>query len=305
MVFGASDDAARVIAAAEAVGKPSVLFVQSNADVDPRLLTDAPPVHPYGDTAQGRRWAIERATAVVCQSRWQLNVLEEHFHRTGILIRNPIDRAEWLLPKDLSEPYVLWVGRYDNFHKRPALMLDVARRCPAIPFRMVINVFDQQVQRDLMAGLPPNVAVRSYVPFAQMPAVFRGAAAFVSTGDPAYEGFPNVLLQSAASHTPIFSLHDYDGFLASSGSGIVCPDVPSMAEALEQFWHRRITETGTEDRSPRWGAVGPSTIDWERSDRYLDAHHDAQRIARAASGLFERLIAQHGGPGVPASEDRA
>ncbi|RMF40606.1 MAG: glycosyltransferase, partial [Planctomycetota bacterium] len=221
VAFGASDDAARVIVAARRLGRPSVLFLQSNLDVDPRLLTDDPPSSPYGDSAEGRRMAIQQATAIVCQSQWQMDVLEQHFHRRGTLIRNPIDRSAWRLPKDMTEPYVLWIGRFDTFHKRPALLIDVARRCPEIPFLMVANDFDDQVRRELTAQLPPNISLRSYVPFDEMPSVFQRAGAFVSTGDPAYEGFPNVLLQAAASHTPIFSMQDYDEFLNHSGSGVV------------------------------------------------------------------------------------
>jgi len=109
-----------------------------------------------------------------------------------------------------------------------------------------------------------------------MPDLFAGAGVFVSTGDPACEGFPNVLLQSAASHTPIVSVNDFDGFLKASGAGIDCGGNPDcLADQIRSQWQS-------------------STTDWQAVDRYLAENHDlaqaAQRVAELVQSLKSAVV---------------
>src|SRR5690606_915340 len=111
-----------------------------------------------------------------------------------------------------------------------------------------------------------------YVPFNEMPKWFAGARLFVSTGAADYEGFPNVLLQAAASRTPIISLEDFDDFLANSGAGVSCDGTTEhLVKAIQSHWKR--------DR-----------IDWEQVERYLKAHHDHRQVAANVEKIVRELV---------------
>jgi glycosyltransferase involved in cell wall biosynthesis len=227
-VFGVSQESAQAIAAAREVGQPTILFLQSNADLDRRFRDDPAFVNEYGESTVAARFCLDHATVIVCQTQWQQQQLREWFDRDGVWIRNPIDIDAWqasiertAAAGDNRPAGVLWVGRYDRFHKRPTLALEIARRCPEIQFHMVINAHDREVAAEIHRTAPTNVKLIPYVPFDQMPAMFARAQVFLSTSAASFEGFPNVLLQAVASGRPIVSLEDFDGFLRRSHAGNV------------------------------------------------------------------------------------
>lgn len=267
--FGVTADTARTVAAAIGQGKPSILFIQSNSDLDERLASGQSFVSRWGDPSEDRLFTIRNATTVVCQTLHQVVLLKQRFGREGELIRNPIDVKVWKLAKRTDDRYVLWIGRYDAFHKRPLMMIQAASQCPTIRFKMVINPGDRDIEDQVRRLKPPNVEIASHVPFDQMPDLFSGAAMFVSTGDSDCEGFPNVLLQAAASHTPIVSVNDFDGFLQASGAGIDCGGQSGcLADRILAQW-----------KNP--------TIDWQAVDTYLAENHDATRVARRVAELVQ------------------
>jgi hypothetical protein len=127
------------------------------------------------------------------------------------------------------------------------MAIEIARRCPQIPFRIVANASDEDVRREVTANLPPNVTLLDYVPFHELPPVFGSARIFLSTGNAQYEGFPTVLLHAVAAEKPIVSLQDFDGFLASSQSGVICgEDSNAAAEAINRYWN----DAGAYDAAP-------------------------------------------------------
>ena len=269
--FGNSGDTARTVATALMQQRPSIVFIQSNADLDERLAGGDAFTTRWGDTAQELRFVLRHATEIVCQSRWQLDALQQRFGRRGHLIRNPIDVSAWSGVQTDQQPYALWIGRYDDFHKRPLLMLQAAAECPAIPFKLVINRLDPTIERQVRRSCPANVELIDYVPFDQMPSWFAGARLFVSTGAPDCEGFPNVLLQAAAAGTPIVSLEDFDGFLAASGAGVDCGgSIARLAAELRSRWQK-------------------PAIDRARVERYLADRHAPERVAGRVADLIRRL----------------
>lgn len=271
ITFGNSSDSSNVIATAKANGTPCAVSIQSNDGVDGRLAGPGEFINPSGEPASSRRYVLAEADQVMCQTEWQANRLATRFGRQGIVIRNPIDTSAWspsrTSPMTPGTRPVLWIGRFDDFHKRPLMMLDLVTQCPDIQFDMIINPLDSEIEREFRARCPDNVRVISSVPFADMPGVFREVAMFVSTGNPDFEGFPNVLLQAAACHTPSVSLHDYDQFLDRSGAGIACGgSMDRLALAVRQVWER-------------------PQFNWDRVDRYLAEHHDADRIAAKVEAM--------------------
>ena len=269
--FGVTADTARTVATAIRQGKPSIIFIQSNADLDERLASGQSFVSRWGDPSEDRLFVIRNATTIVCQTRRQVDLLKQHFGRDGQWIRNPIEMQLWDLQKRGDDRYVLWIGRYDSFHKRPLMMIRAAAKCPTIRFKMIINPADRDIEDQVQRVKPPNVEIISHVPFERMPDLFAGASLFVSTGDPDCEGFPNVLLQAAASHTPIVSINDFDGFLKASGAGIDCGGNPDcLADQVTSQW-----------KNP--------SIDWQAVDNYLAENHDLAQAAQRVVELVHQL----------------
>jgi glycosyltransferase involved in cell wall biosynthesis len=269
--FGVSASSARVIAAARAALRDSLLFLESNADLDARWLNDSGYVNPYGETPAAAQYCLKQATAIVCQSHWQQQHLAERFSRTGELIHNPIDVAEWQTAAKQPGDYVLWVGRWDKFHKRPARMIEIARQCPDMPFVMIANPHDKQAEAELRDTVPSNVRLVDYIPFARMPEVFGQSRVFLSTSSAEFEGFPNVLLQAAAAGKPIVSQEDFDDFVTRSGAGrVVGPSIEAAVAALREVWSTPALPASVRE--------------------YLLTHHSSQSIADQVVNLSFRLL---------------
>lgn len=275
--FGVNADSARVVATAIHARVPSLLFLESNADLDPRIVSGEEFVNAYGESSRTQRFAIDNATTIVCQSRHQQRELQEKFQREGVLLRNPIDRKSWLPKEKKPRTHVLWIGRFDTFHKRLPLAIEIAKQLPELRFRMIVNPHDSSLETQIRQATPQNVELVDYVPFDQMPHEFAQASVFLCTGSPTHEGFPNVLLQAAASHTPICSLSDFDDFLYDSGAGIDCKEsIDKAVEFLRQFTH------STTPWLPQ--------CTWQQVDDYLEERHSLRSISLETSRLLQQLL---------------
>ena len=280
VTFGVSQTSARVIASGAAVGRPAVLMLGSDGDLDAGFRPGAGYTNPYGVTSEVGAFALARATAVVAQTPRQLDLLRERFDRCGFLLNNPFDFGTWdrAFPSvpDTSltgglDRYALWIGRTDTFHKRPLVLLDLARMCPEISFLMVLGVTDVATDSDLRRNLPSNVHIIPPVPFARMPEIFSRAAVYVSTGTDTHEGFPNVFLQASASRVPIATLEMDPGYVAATGAGTcACGDLSQLAGSVRIAWNDSET-------SRRQG---------ERGRAYVSAKH---RDDIVVASLHERL----------------
>ncbi len=247
--FGVHRDSATLIKTAQACGKKSVLFLGANSDLDERYKADSTYVTPYGERAHVCWFALAHADRVVVQTPWQQKTLRERFGRDSVLIQNPIDVAGWERAQAGAQTppeaqglsrYALWIGRADDFHKRPLLCLDLARRCPEVPFLMVVNPREREIEAQIRSHSPPNVRVVDSVPFARMPLVFAKAAVYINTSVAAYEGFPNVFLQAAASGVPIASLELDHDFVERGRCGLVAHgDLERLAEYVRTVCNDR------------------------------------------------------------------
>jgi len=263
-----------------------VLMIQSNSDLDQRYLSDPTDRSVYGEVGADCVRALRIASLVVCQTQLQHELLRSRFGIEGAMLPNAIDLEPWIeagkrfrkAPRSSPrasqgrqvQQQVLWIGRYDRFHKRPMLCLDIARKCPTIHFKMVINASDPRVQQEIQRDKPENVSIIDYVPFDQMMQTMSEADIFLSTGDGLYEGFPNVLLQAAATGCPIVSLEDFDGFLSKSKAGTACSgDIDKAALTIQEY------------------ALGARIVDSETVRAYLAAHHSHTAIARSFRILLE------------------
>jgi glycosyltransferase involved in cell wall biosynthesis len=283
--FGVQSHSATVIASAHATGRPAVLMLGSDGDLDARYVAGSTFVSPYGDRGDVCYRILSAADEIVAQTEEQQRVVRDRFGRDAHVIANPIDVEEWdarrrnvIAPETTAglTRYVLWVGRAEPVHKRPQVLLELARLCPGVDFLMILNprdaVFEQGIRRDA----PANVRIVRQVPFADMPAVFARAAALVNTSS--LEGFPNVFLQAAISGVPIASLEVGRGFLAELGCGCCGGgDVARLAAFVREMW-----DGGCPDRAALSRA----------RDTVTDRHGLRQRSDELA-GLLRDAAARH------------
>lgn len=243
--LGVSQRTARVFSAARQQNGRTILFIASNSDLDPRYVTEPGTRNAVGDNGESCAAAIREADLIVCQTESQQRLLKGNFGRESRLLPNPFEYDQWQIrmrtlmkPAALrSERYALWIGRSDQHHKRPQILLSIANRCPDISFVMIMNTLDESIARELRQSCPSNVQIVESVPFSEMPAWFRHAAMFISTGSRQFEGFPNVFLQAAASAVPIVSLEVDPGFVREFSAGVVCDsDIEMMVGEITSLW---------------------------------------------------------------------
>jgi hypothetical protein len=279
LTFGVQSNSAAVIASAHADQRPAMLFLGSDSDLDERYLEGSQFISPYRDSAAACLWTIQNADHIFCQTPSQQARLQSLFHRQGTIIRNPIDLDDWdrlaqePLPGEFTrglERYALWVGRAEGVHKRPLLLLEVARKCPAVDFLMIMNRRDDALAAEVHRAAPGNVRILEQVPFSAMPALMRHAAALVNTSS--LEGFPNTYLQAAASGIPVASLCVEAEFLKHSRSGICAHgSIDSLANGVQRFWSNE---------------TDPGVFEPERARAYVEEHHSLrQQTERLAQSL--------------------
>jgi glycosyltransferase involved in cell wall biosynthesis len=211
--------------------------------------------------------------------------LKEVFGRDSTVIENPIDVAEWdkRLQDSATLPelpdwdrYVLWIGRADAIHKRPQLCLDLAHRCPEVRFLMILNPRDDVVEAEIIRKAPSNVRIVRWIPFTDMPAVYRNAAALVNTS--ALEGFPNTYLQAALPGVPIGSLEVAEGFLKRSSAGVCTHgDQEQLAQFLREQWENTLT------KSQRLNSV---------ARQYVQQHRDATAQTNQLEAVLQQIVEQ-------------
>lgn len=249
--FGNQATAATAIASAHASGRRAILFLGSDDDLNSQYTAESQVRNPYGDTGATCHYSLTQADAIFVQTPEQQAMLRDRFSREGIVIPNPIDLAQWdargndSLHEELTgglSQFVLWIGRAESIHKRPQVLLEIARRCPEVPFLMLLNPRDPAVDAATRSQAPPNVRIVTQVPFPLMPALFRRALAYVNTSS--LEGFPNAMLQAAAARVPIVSLEVGRAFLEESGAGrFTSGDVDQAAEVLRAWKGDAATRT--------------------------------------------------------------
>jgi glycosyltransferase involved in cell wall biosynthesis len=205
---------------------------------------------------------LRRSDMVTCQTIRQIELLRNRFGIEGFLAPN-ISPDLFAVPADGPREGALWVGR-DVDGKAPELFIELARRLPDHPFTMICQPQPGRDFHRLAAIAPKNLRLVPGLPIQETAPLFARHRVFALTS--LSEGFPNVLLQSARSGTPVVSLCvDPDNILSSNKAGFACQG--SFDEVV-----RRTAELLTD----------PSL--WK------ECHEGALRLTRETEGSGERII---------------
>ncbi|HVX14556.1 MAG TPA: glycosyltransferase family 4 protein [Pirellulales bacterium] len=268
--FGATFDSAQLVDACRRLEIQSVLCITG----DSQLVDNLGPrsADPADQTVLQRiKESLSAATAIVVQTETQERLARERFGRRSHLVRNPMLPLSDTRP--VGEPAVFWVGRAELVHKCPDRLWKIARKCPNIPFRVVLNPDSPGVWERLAAEKPANVELIERVPADEIGRYFASAAILANTS--ASEGFSNAFLQAALFGIPVISLEvDPDGFLDRHGCGVRCAgDFDKMAAEIARLWN---------DVSER-AAIG------QRARDYVAIHHDPDRCAQQFADVLLSL----------------
>lgn len=236
--FGNNALTAEVIADCRRAGIRILLCIASDKDLSPDYRPGNRETNHYGMPKWKGHYSLTRADRIIVQTESQREALRRNFGRDAVLIRNPVaisagDPQGWL-PR-AQRKFVLWIGRTDDFNKRPMRFLDLARDCPGLTFVMIIGRTDETAFRALERARPANLRILANVAAQDIPGHLRSARAFVSTSR--FEGFPNTFLQAAVAGVPIVSVGvDPDGMLSRHGCGLVADDEPhALLEAVTRL----------------------------------------------------------------------
>ncbi len=242
---------------------------------------DARRAMPLVELPRDRWWyarAIRGADEVIAQTEAQRALFRAEWGRESTVIPNLVERPA--APADAGRPgAVLWLSTYKDA-KRPDLVLELARRLPAVRFVMAGVIPPPPLTRETYervraaAAALPNLEVRGHLPRHELPAFFAGGALFLHTS-PA-EGFPNTLLEAWAHGLPSLSVVDPDGIAAREGIGDTAGDADGLAAAIERAM------ADPEGRRARGG----------RARAYVERHHGPDGIVARVAGVLARAAAK-------------
>lgn len=248
VTFMNSMASAEAIKSARRYGRKIALFLAADIDVSAEYLESKPAITAEGRSTVACRYALENADLILVQNRIQQRQLKERFQRDSVLVRNPISMTEDSATNSTKREFILWVGRSDRHHKRPLIMLEIVKRCPAVQFVMICNPREPDVHKIVLGANLTNLTVIEWVPPDRMREFFSKAVAFVTTA--AFEGFPNVLLQCAKYRTPFLALDiDPDNVLSEHQAGFCARgDMESLVCQIKAVWENPPLANGMVER---------------------------------------------------------
>jgi glycosyltransferase involved in cell wall biosynthesis len=188
------------------------------------------------------RLGIRLADDIVVQTSEQIELCEERFRRTPVLIRSI---AETPAQPEVEPQIFLWIGRL-VWYKRPLAFIELARRLPEARFAMVgvpvpyaAGGGELIEQIEMAAEAVPNLELVAPRPRRELLELFGRAVAVVNTAD--FEGMPNVFLEGWARGVPALALsHDPDGVIEGYELGYFAHGSQQQLEEHAKFlWQNR------------------------------------------------------------------
>jgi glycosyltransferase involved in cell wall biosynthesis len=221
-------------------------------------------------------FGLKRADAIVVQHLKQRDDCFRWYGREATVVPSCYDMRSTACSQ--RQGFVLWVSILRSW-KRPEVFLELAKRLPNVPFRMIggpstdpggPELFEkmQRLSRDI-----PNLEFAGFVPYSRIEQHFDGARLFVNTSE--HEGFPNTFLQSWARGIPTISFVNTGSVIGGRPVVNVVRDIDEMVGCVGDLMR---------DDS-KWEAAGALALSCYR------AHHSIQ----SATAAYERLFAQLAG----------
>lgn len=236
VAFGVGDYSAKLARWALSAGRHMVLVAGSDTDFSTDYRPGAVGRNPYGGDFALCREAIDRAGTIVVQTRAQQRLAAERFGRKAEVIANPIALADDDVQGVPSVPggYALWIGKADRV-KRPELALAVARACPEVRFKLVVNPADHALFVEVQRQRPENAEIIPNATPAAVASLFAEAFCLLNTS--VFEGFPNTILEAGRHGVPVVSLTvDPDGIIARLDAGAAAQgNLDAFAGAVRAF----------------------------------------------------------------------
>lgn len=186
-------------------------------------------------------YGIERASAIVTQTKRQAELLERNFRlRPAAVIPNfhPEPRSDELVAKSSAEFLVAWIGNF-KLVKRPELYVRLAeqfRDRPGVRFAMAGRAGNDRTHGELHARIRslPNLEYLGELPHDEANRLLGRAHCLVNTSDA--EGFSNTFIQAWMRGAVVLSLNaDVDGLLARGDLGRLAGSMDRLRDALEQL----------------------------------------------------------------------
>lgn len=220
--FGVTVLAAQVAAFCQKKGKRSVLFIADDSNLDENYKPNAKGKNIYNTPYDLGFYVIDQADLIFTQTHYQAMRLKALFGKLSITVLNPILLETKLadVPDYSIRQIAFWIGRADNFKKKPLTLIQLAKLYPDVKFVMVMNPSMDEIELEVKQAKPANVRLYDHVPYDEIEKLFAQAFVFITTSS--FEGFPNTFLQAGKYGVPILSLNvDPDGFIEKYGCGIV------------------------------------------------------------------------------------
>ena len=212
------------------------------------------------------------ASAMVCQTHEQVQMLEKNFEREGILIRSGQPLPPRFPDKPEKEFRVVWVGKY---WKNPEIFSDLARKFSGkndMQFWM-IGIFPEKDARPF-SRMEREVANFKFIGELSHDGVEKKldeTHVLINTSE--YEGFSNTFIEAWMRGVPVISLKvNPDNLLATEEIGFHSQSIEQMEKDLLRL---------CEDRElyRRYS---------QNSYKYAAEHHDMKKMARQIWELVNR-----------------
>lgn len=251
---------------------PLLLAVASDIDFD---FFDCPIGRDqFGSCREKKQLTMSMCTAVVVQSKWQERTIRKKLpQKPTYYLPNPIVLYPPKATSIQEKNSLLWIGKFDS-NKNPAAFLQLALLLPDVPFLMIANPSNPEIEQEIRKNCPQNLKIIASVPYEEIGTFFEKAAIHISTS--LLEGFPNTFLEAAAHLTPTFSLHVDPDELMSKGILGYCfaGNIEKMAEAIQTGLNNKgqLLEIGKNARE------------------YVEKVHDSEVVSREWLNIVEQVL---------------
>jgi len=189
------------------------------------------------------KYSIKRASAIICQTVKQQNMLLANFGLRSFLVRNMvgIPTKQTKFSSTTNRLTAIWGGRI-NKNKRPDLLISLAQQTTNWEFIFVAikdrcreeqyDTFVAKVSELSNAKVIPSLSHNEYLKLTSQADLVLNTSLV--------EGFPNTLLEAFAQSVPALTIGiDPDNALSNNHIGWVCNDTIEASGKMQLFHDNR------------------------------------------------------------------